>query len=88
MPAIAGKMFPMATTRLQRRLQQALKDKSVQQAADEWGVPYWVVRDTAKGSTDCPRALFIPGMAKGLGISTDEFIAEAYEQLEPVAVGS
>lgn len=88
MPAASTKMFPMATTRLQRRLQQALKDRSVQQAADEWGVPYWVIRDTAKGSTDCPRGLYIPNMARGLGITSDDLIQEAYARLEPAIAGA
>ena len=84
MPAISAKMFPMATTKLQRRLQQALTDRSVQQAADEWGVPYWIVRDTARGATDCPKPLYIPSMARGLGISSDELIEEAYARLDLV----
>lgn len=86
MPRVSDKLFPMATTQLQRRLQKALEGRSVQQAADEWGMPYWIVRDTARGSTDCPRPLYIPNMAKGLGITAEELIHEAYAPLEPVTV--
>lgn len=85
MPAVSSKLFPMATTRLQRRLQSALEGRSVQQVADEWDVPYWIVRDTARGATDCPKGLYIPSMARGLGITSDELIEEAYARLEPAA---
>lgn len=86
MPAKGFRMQPMAMSRLQVRLQRALESRSVQQVADEWDVPYWVVRDTARGSTDCPRGLYIPGIARGLGITADQLIEDAYAPAEPEAV--
>jgi hypothetical protein len=73
-------------TKLQRRLAVATENRSVQQVADEWGIPYWVLRDTLRGSTDCPRGKYIPAMARGLGITSDDLIDEAYAELEPVHV--
>lgn len=70
-------------TKLQRRLAVATENRSVQQVADEWGIPYWVLRDTLRGSTDCPRGLYIPPMAHGLGISAEDLISEAYAEQEP-----
>ena len=70
-------------TKLQQRLSRAVEGRSVQQVADEWNIPYWVVRDTLRGATDCPRGKFIPLMARGLGISSDDLIDEAYEPVVP-----
>ena len=87
MPARGDRLSAMnkvAATRLQQRINDAIGERSIQQVADDWDVPYWVIRDTARGATDCPRGLYIPNMAKGLGISTDLFISEAYERLDPV----
>ena len=73
-------------TKLQERLAEFLRNQSVQQAADEMGIPYWVVRDTLRGSTDCPRGLYIPGMARGLGITADQLLEDAYAPVEAPAV--
>jgi hypothetical protein len=74
-------------TKLQARLQRAVGEQSVQHVADDWDIPYWVLRDTMRGATDCPRGLYIPAMAKGLGISAEELIAEAYAPAEHAPVG-
>lgn len=89
MPAKGARLAPVMrapVTRLQRRIQKAITDRSVQQVADEWEIPYWVLRDTARGSTDCPRGLYLPNMARGLGITIEQLIEEAYAPLEPMAV--
>lgn len=71
-------------TKLQERLGIAIGDRSIQSVADDWDVPYWVIRDTLKGSTDCPRGLYIPAMARGLGVTTDQVIEDAYTPVEAV----
>lgn len=75
-------------TQLQARLQDYLDNRpgvSVQTVADEWEIPYWVIRDTARGSTDCPRGLYLPAMARGLGITIEMLIEDAYTPYrEPV----
>ena len=91
MPARGARINPMATptTKLQARLQQALEGTSVQQVADAMGIPYWVVRDTARGATDCPRGLYLPGMARFLEISVEELIEEAYAPVDhPLVVSA
>lgn len=76
----------MAMTRLQERLADVLTNRSVQQVADEWDIPYWVLRDTARGATDCPRGLYLPNIARGLGISVEKLIEEAYAAIDPAPV--
>lgn len=86
MPARGARLAPTMTspkTRLQKRLQDATAERSVQQVADQWEIPYWVLRDTARGATDCPRGLYLPNMARGLGISTDQLIEDAYAAYSP-----
>lgn len=80
MPAKGARIVTVnrIATQLQARLFQATANRSIQQVADEWDIPYWVVRDTLRGATDCPRGLYLPKMARGLGISTDDLIEEAY----------
>lgn len=80
MPAKGARLTPVRkpATKLQARLQDALAGRSVQQVADEWEIPYWVLRDTARGATDCPRGLYLPNMARGLGLSVEALIEEAY----------
>lgn len=76
----------MAMTRLQERLADVLTNRSVQQVADEWDIPYWVLRDTARGATDCPRGLYLPNIARGLGISVEKLIEDAYAAIDPAPV--
>lgn len=80
MPARGVRLIPVdrIKTQLQQRLKEATAHRSIQQVADEWNVPYWVIRDTLRGSTDCPRGLYITPMARGLGISAEQLIYEAY----------
>lgn len=90
MPTRGSRLIPVnrISTRLQQRVQEALTERrqSVQQAADEMDVPYWIIRDTLRGATDCPRPMYLPGMARWLGITTDQLIEDAYAALEPVGV--
>lgn len=89
MPTRGSRLTPVnrIATRLQQRVQDKLAERhqSVQQAADEMDVPYWIIRDTLRGATDCPRPLYLPNMARWLGVSTDELIRDAYAALDTPA---
>ena len=63
---------------ISKRLQEAISSRSVQEWADEHKLPYWVVRDTLYGRVACPSSRYVTGMARGMGISTDELLALAH----------
>ena len=57
-------------------IDEAIGGRPLEQAADEWGVPYWVVRDARYKGT-CPRALHLIRIAKAIGRDVEELALAA-----------
>lgn len=55
-------------------LQRAIGDRTVTQAAQDWGIPRWVLYDVLRGATRCPQGRYIPGIAKGMNRTVEEVI--------------
>ena len=66
-------------SRLARLLKDALQGRSIQQAADQCGVPYWILRDVIYGSVKRPHARHLRAIAEGLGLEYDSLVLAAYE---------
>lgn len=64
----------VAMTKLAALIHEAVGDRSVQQVADEWKVPQWVLRDVLIGKTRFPRIKYLLAIAKGLGKQVDELM--------------
>lgn len=65
---------------LSKHLQKAIGARSVQEWADDNGLPYWVVRDTLYERVACPSSRYIADMARGMNISTDDLLLLAHRE--------
>ena len=64
---------------LKARLDKAIGNRSVEAAAKEWGVPYYVLRDVLARRTRVPRdAAHTDLIATGAGMTTGFFLELAY----------
>lgn len=77
--AAKGDRVVLGMTKLAREIAKAVGENSVQRKADEWDVPYWVIRDTMSGRIQCPRPIYLPRIARGLKATTDTVIEWAHE---------
>jgi len=57
-------------------IDEAIGSRPLGEAADEWGVPYWVLRDARYKGT-CPRALHLIRIAKAIGRDVEELALAA-----------
>lgn len=71
-------MTPYATL-----LAQHLNGLAVIDAAKAWGVPRWVIDDGLREKVDAPSTRYLSKVAKGLGLSTDEFLDKIAPQEVP-----
>lgn len=75
--------------KLPQRLQSAIGKRSVYQAASDWGIPHWILRDTLSGKIDCPSPRYLPLIARGVSqaeekcVSVEEIIEDAYADPAP-----
>lgn len=66
-------------SKLAQLVEGIVGERSVQQVADEWGVPYWLVRDMRRGRIKVPRDPdHRARVAAGLGLSEGEFLQLAF----------
>jgi len=63
---------------LAQALQEAIGDRSVYQAATDWGVPHWILRDTLSGKIECPSPKYLRDIAKGMNRTVEQVIDLAY----------
>lgn len=88
MPARSDRFGEMKS-RLQQALLDAIGERSIYQAAQDWGLPHWVLVDTLRGKVDCPSPKYLRQVARGLGLPVEEVIEAAYSppfNAEPVPV--
>lgn len=81
MPA-KGDRVAVGMSKLAKKIQTTLDSRSVYQAASEWGIPHWIIRDTLSGKIDCPSPKYLKQVAHGLGWSIDDVIDAAYTEEE------
>ena len=68
---------------------RSIGQRSVLVAAEEWRVPYYVLRDTIKRRTRIPRnPKHTAAIAAGMGISVERFLALAYAGSSPQEEGT
>lgn len=53
---------------------EAAGNKPLRSLAREWGVPYHVVYDAARGKAISPSMRHLPRIAEGLGLSVSELV--------------
>ena len=66
---------------LTKRIENAIGERSIEAAAKEWQVPYYVLRDVLARHTRIPRRPeHTKAIADGAGMTTSFFLELAYSQ--------
>lgn len=80
--AVRGDRLTVAMTTFAQELHKAIGERSVYQAATDWGIPHWILRDSLSGKIDCPSPRYLLQIARGMDWTVEQVIEAVY----PVAV--
>ena len=69
-----------AMTTYHRLLDESIGEDSVVGIARSWGIPSWVLYDGLREKVNAPSAKYLPAVARGLDLTTDELLNKVAPQ--------
>ena len=73
-----------AMTMYHRLLDERIGKDSVLKVARTWGVPQWVIYDGLRERSSSPSAKYLPAVARGLDMTSDELLDKLTPPVEAV----